>query len=109
VPRGKNMNQKTVVVRGSVCIALLSAEQPGEMPRLRPGDVVRVNDDIGVISQAEVVIDGSTRNWDWHGEIVSHGNVPTYAVQFRSGTGHKTAWWTTTEFDEIVSLGPFHD
>ena len=85
----------------------VTAESAGSMPRLRPGDVIRVGKNIGVITKAHVVIDGSRQDWDWDGNSPGVGfinNTPTYSVTFRSGTGRKAAWWLVEELDEMGSI-----
>lgn len=67
----------------------------GGQPYLKPGDVVKIMGTIAVIAK-----------------VASGAHcMPTYSIQFAvpNPGGLHNAWWQICEFDEIVSLGPFHD
>ncbi len=88
---------------------LLKADSRFGKPTLRPGDKVKVDNHIGVITKAETVINGSAMRWDrFPVDNVRTGCFPSYAIAWRSFTGLKTAWWTIEEINEVVSLVPFH-
>ena len=89
------------------CNVLLSDDVAGCVPVLRPGDVVRVNGQIGVISKAQVVVDGSSYDWYSVRELREHGNMPSYTIEWGSANGLRNAWWEKSEL-EVVALGPFH-
>lgn len=84
-----------LVIRG------MSNPRPSiDVQPLCPGDVVMVDGHIGVISKAVSNVNGSECNWDTH-------PADRYAIEFRSGTGLKHAWWRIGQIDKIVSFGPF--
>ena len=85
----------------------LEPEEYGAIPRLRPGDVVRIGTDIAVITDASVA--GTSWLYLIAGAPRAQ-SVPTYSAAWgRIGTGRKWAWYQIQEFDEVLSLGPFHE
>jgi hypothetical protein len=90
-----------------VCNVLLPNDVAGCVPVLRPGDVIRVAGEIGVVSISQVIVDGSCCDWYSVNAVRDHGNMPSYSVQWGSRNGLRNAWWEKSEL-EVVSLGPFH-
>lgn len=86
---------------------VIGKDVPGGVPSLRPGDVVKVSGHIGVIVKAETTVRGGGYQWD-RPELPGEGNMPGYAIQFRTNTALRHAWWEQSEIDEVISLGPFH-
>lgn len=70
----------------------LTIEPIGGEPRLKIGDVVKVDEIIGVVSHA----------------YAHPGAQPNYDIAFVEKVGLKCTGWKITEIDEVVSLGPFH-
>ena len=83
------------------------------MPRYFPGDVVTTKaGGVGVIAEANVIINGSTFRWYEASRApaeVRHGWPPSYAIDWLPGKGknEKRAWWKATEWASVV-LGPVH-
>lgn len=81
------------------------------MPKFFPGDVVKTAaGGIGLIVQAQVIINGS--KIDWNGKLpdkIEHGWPPSYALDAIPGfpRPHKYAWWTASEWIEVMR-GPLH-
>ena len=88
-------------------IVSLPDDVEGGVPSLRPGDVVQVGCNIGVISKSQVVVDGSCCNWYNVKPMVDHGNMLSHAIEWGSANGLRNAWWNRSEL-KVVSLGPFH-
>lgn len=70
----------------------LTIEPVGCDPRLKVGDVVKVDQGLGVIVNS------------YRGAQ----HVPSYDIRFDDIT-LKFSGWKITEIDEVVSLGPFHE
>jgi hypothetical protein len=70
----------------------MTIEPIGCEPRLKVGDVVKVDDTIGVVIHA----------------FMHPNSPPNYDIAFGKQVGLKRTGWKITEIDEVVSLGPFH-
>lgn len=88
-------------------------ELPGAMPRLRPGDIVRLREAkiMAVVIEAEVVIRGTGLKWNategaieqarkHAADINDLGWLPSYAITHIPGFSRprKYAWWTLSDF-----------
>jgi len=82
-------------------------ENMGDVPRFRPGDAIRIGDEIGVIVKAIVVVDGQSCNWDRVRIMRGGGSIPSYSVEWKSDSRLRSAWWQAQEFDELIQIGPF--
>lgn len=97
-----------------------------EVPYLCPGDVVQSHGVTGVIADVSITValpEGLNRYEIKWGSLPVIFLLPhmcleirysvTWAYQKRIqhngySTRLKAAWWTQSEFDQVVSLGPFH-
>lgn len=90
--------------------ALLGMDGRCTRPHLVPGDVIETHfGDVGVISEAHVVING--RPYSFREELpdhIEHGWPPSYEVQFftKKQPSLKQAWWDATEFKRVIALTP---
>ena len=95
-----NMNDNTT--------PYLTLDNRCSSPHLCPGDIIETFEgNIGVIVEAEVIINGCT--YEWYEELPDHiesGWPPTYAVDFGRCGHERHAWWKASEFAHLVALSP---
>lgn len=95
-----------------VQIVAPQAEKSANAPTYLPGDIVWTgNNEVGVIVEATVVVNGGRVQWNFQLPTkVESGGPPDYRIVGVPGPWnqpHKESWWTADEFRQVL-LGPLH-